>query len=79
MSKTTTAKTLARTQNVYGREAEWQSDTDSYLQEKRQWAHGGLHHEHLCQQMFLHAAVTSQSEHNCGICLLHYTSNIQYM
>ena len=28
-----------------------------------------LHHEYLCQQMFLHAAATDWSKHNCTICL----------
>ena len=62
------AKRLARTQNVSVREAEWWLDADAYLQEQRQWAHGKLHCEYLCQQMFLHAAVTGGSEHNCAIC-----------
>ena len=50
------------------REAEWQLDTDAYLQEQRWWTQGRLHCEFLCQQMFLHAAATGWSEHNCTIC-----------
>ena len=49
------------------REAERWLDVDTYLQEQQQWAHGSLHHEHLSQQMFLHATVISQSEHECAI------------
>ena len=45
-------------------------DADVYPQE--QWwvgTHGRLHHEYLCQQMFLHATVTGQSEtHDYAIC-----------
>ena len=37
-------------------EDELQLDADAYLQEQQQWLLGGLHHEFLCQQMFLHAA-----------------------
>ena len=41
----------------------------AYLEEQWQWAPDRLHHKYLCQQMFLHAAATSQSKHNCAICL----------
>ena len=50
------------------REAEWWLDADAYLQEQWQWAHGSLHHEYLCQQMFLHATMTGQSEYEHAIC-----------
>ena len=68
MSKTAADKRLVRTQNVSVREAEWHLDTDAYLQEQRLWVHSGLHHEFLCQQMFLHAAATGWSEHDHAIC-----------
>ena len=54
--------------NISVRQAEWGLDTDTYLQEQWQWAHGSLHHDYLCQQMFLHAAVTDQSEYEHAIC-----------
>ena len=68
MAKTTAAKRLARTQNSLVREAEWQLDADAYLQEQRQWLPSGLHHEFLCQQMFLHATATGWNECDHTIC-----------
>ena len=50
------------------REAEWWLDTDAYLEEQRWWIHSRTHCEYLCQQMFLHATVTSQSEHEHATC-----------
>ena len=49
------------------REAEWQLDTNAYLEEQWQWAPVGFHHEYLCQQMFFHAATTGQSEYDHAI------------
>ena len=68
MVKTATAKGPARTQNISVREAEWQLDADAYLQEQRWWLPSGLHHEFLCQQMFLLAATTGWSECDHNIC-----------
>ena len=67
ITKTTGAKRLAKTENISVRDAEWLLDADAYLQEQWQWAQCGLHHEYMCQQMFLHATATGQSEHECTI------------
>ena len=61
-------KRLAKERTISVREAERWLDVNAYLKEQQQWAPGGLHHENLCQQMFLHDAATSQSEHDCTIC-----------
>ena len=50
-------------QRIFPWEAEWQLDANAYLWEQWWWAHGRLHHEYLCQQMFLHATATGQHEH----------------
>ena len=49
------------------KDAEWQFDTNAYLQEQRWLAHGRLQCKYLCQQTFLHAAATGQSEHDHAI------------
>ena len=61
-------KRLVNERKISVRETEWQLVTNAYLGEQWQWASSGLHHEYLCQQMFSHATVTSQSEHNHAIC-----------
>ena len=60
-------KRLTNERNISVREAEQQLDANAYLKEQWQWAPSRLHHEYLCQQMFLHAAATGQSEHDCTI------------
>ena len=67
MAKTTAAKRLVREWNISVREVEQQLDADAYLGEQWQWVPSRLHHKYLCQQMFLHAAATGQSEHDYAI------------
>ena len=57
MSKTVAAKSLVRTKNVSLREAEWQLDTDAYLQEQRWWVHGAS----KCSSMPLQLAGVSMT------------------
>ena len=67
MAKTAAAKRLVREQDILVREAEQQLDANAYLGEQWQWVPGRLHHEYLCQQMFLHAIATGQSKHDSAV------------
>ena len=62
------ANRLVKERNISVREAEQQLDTDAYLEEQWQWVPGRSHGEYLCQQIFLHAAVTGWSKHDYTIC-----------
>ena len=67
MAKTAAGKRLERELNISVRKAEWQLDANAYLEEQWQWVPGRLHHEYLCQQMFLHATATGWIEHDHAI------------
>ena len=68
MAETAVAKRLAKERNISVREAEQQLDAHAYLKEQCQWAPNRLHHEYLCQLMFLHVTATGQSKHDHAIC-----------
>ena len=71
MAKAAAAKKLTKERNISVREAEWQLDANAYLEEQWQWAPDGLHHEYLCQQMFLYVTATGWSKQNDTICWSH--------
>ena len=62
MEKTARAKQLCRMKNVSVREADRWLDAKVYLEEQKWWPPGGLHHEYLCHQMFVHMATMGQKE-----------------